>query len=159
MRGANAIDLLQQDHDKVKDLLSQLMDTTNRAEKKRHELLGKIKHELEIHTRLEEEIFYPAFKQADGAEHRKMFFEAKEEHRAVEKLVIPDLEGTTLTSDEFHGRAKVLKELVEHHAQEEEDEMFPKARKTLSNDELVELGQRMQQRKQELQGRAEASDD
>lgn len=80
-----------------------------------------------------------------------MFFEAKEEHRAVEALVLPDLMKTKPDSETFSGRAKVLKELVEHHADEEEEEMFPEAQKALSQDQLVELGERMAQRKKELQ--------
>ena len=73
-----------------------------------------------------------------------------EEHRAAGELVLPDLEKTKVTSDQFGGRAKVLKELVEHHADEEEKEMFPRARKLLDKAALTELGQQMQARKQEL---------
>lgn len=149
--GQNAIELLKADHDRVRELLGKLTETTSRAVKSRNELLEKIETELKIHTRLEEEIFYPAFRETDGKEHEEMFFEAKEEHRAVEALVLPDLKNTKPDSESFSGRAKVLKELVEHHAHEEEEEMFPQARKTLSGDQLVELGERMAQRKKELQ--------
>lgn len=79
-----------------------------------------------------------------------MFYEAKEEHRAVEKMVLSDLKKTDPGSLEFSGRAKVLKELIEHHAQEEEEEMFAKAKKNMSKQALQELGQRMQNRKSEL---------
>ena len=79
-----------------------------------------------------------------------MYFEALEEHRAAGELVLPDLEKTNVTSDQFGGRAKVLKELVEHHADEEEKEMFPRARKLLDAATLADLGQQMQARKQEL---------
>lgn len=146
----NAIDLLKHDHETVKKLLNQLVDTTPRAEKTRSELLEKIEEELAIHTQIEEEIFYPAFKKANGKEHEKMYFEATEEHRAVEKLVLPDLKKTEPGSEKFSGRAKVLKELIEHHAGEEEEEMFAEAEKTLSSEELEELGKRMKQRKREL---------
>lgn len=147
----NAIDMLKRDHEKVRALFAELTSTTNRAEKKRSELLEKIRKELLVHTRIEEEIFYPAFREADGAEHRKLFFEATEEHRAAEKLVLPDLEDTTVTSEEFPARAKVLKELIEHHVEEEEQEMFPKAQKSMSAEELEELGQRIERRKHELE--------
>jgi hemerythrin-like domain-containing protein len=79
-----------------------------------------------------------------------MNFEALEEHRAVHKLVLPDLKKTDPTSDKFSGRAKVLKELVEHHADEEEKEMFKMAKKAMSTDELKKLGEQMSQRKDEL---------
>lgn len=146
----DAIQLLKADHDKVREMLEELTGTTNRAEKKRTELLGKIRLELEAHTTIEEEIFYPAFRDAGRKDEEEMYFEAVEEHRAAGELVLPDLLKTEVTSDQFSGRAKVLKELIEHHVEEEEKEMFPKARKLLDKDQLRELGELMQQRKQEL---------
>ncbi|GAB1595081.1 hemerythrin domain-containing protein [Lysobacter claricitrinus] len=147
----NAIELLKADHEKVRGLLSQLTDTTKRAEKTRVDLLEKIRLELDVHTQIEEEIFYPAFKEAVGeSDDEAMVFEALEEHRAAGELVLPDLLATDVTSDRFSGRAKVLKELVEHHAKEEETEMFKTARKVLSREELDELGTRMEARKKEL---------
>ncbi len=149
----DAIELLKKDHEKVRGLLDQLGDTTSRAEKTRGELLGKIARELEIHTTIEEEIFYPAFREAaKNAEDREMFFEALEEHHAAGDLVLPDLLGTETTSDRFGGRAKVLKELVEHHADEEEKDMFKRARQLLTREQLETLGTRMEQRKRELGG-------
>lgn len=150
-KSANAIELLKEDHRKVKDLLAQLVETTTRAEKKRRSLLDKIDQELHIHTHIEEEIFYPAFKEAGNTEHSKMYFEALEEHRSVSELVLPDLRKTEPTSEKFSGRAKVLKELVEHHADEEEKEMFKKASQSMAKDQLAELGEQMAERKQELQ--------
>ena len=153
----NAIQLLKEDHKKVKDLLSQLVETTTRAEKTRRQLLEKIAQELEIHTHIEEEIFYPAFKEAGNSEFSKMYFEALEEHRAVDELVLPDLKKTEPGSEKFSGRAKVLKELVEHHADEEEKDMFKKASQAFSKDELMELGKQMAARKQELQKQMSSS--
>jgi hemerythrin-like domain-containing protein len=146
----NAITLLKEDHKTVRKLLEELTETTTRAEKTRKQLLAKISQELEIHTRIEEEIFYPALKKAGGSEAAKMFFEAMEEHRAVDDLVLPDLQKTDPSSDKFSGRAKVLMELVEHHADEEEKEMFKKAREAFSSAELKELGEQMGRRKEEL---------
>jgi hemerythrin superfamily protein len=147
----DAISLLTEDHRKVKKLLGELAETTSRAEKTRTELLAQIGRELRAHSKIEEEIFYPAFKNAgEKSEDDKMYFEALEEHRAAGELVLPDLEKTNVTSDQFGGRAKVLKELVEHHADEEEKEMFPRAKKLLDVAALAELGQQMQARKQEL---------
>jgi hemerythrin superfamily protein len=147
---SNAIGLLKEDHETVRSLLAELTETTDRTVKRREELLEPIKRELTIHTRIEEEIFYPAFRDAGGKDEAKMFFEAKEEHRAVDSLVLPDLEKTETGSAEFGGRAKVLKELAEHHASEEEDSMFPDAERLLSKDELVTLGEQMEERKQAL---------
>ena len=147
----NAIQLLKQDHKTVRGLLSDLEATTRRALKRRGELLAKVAREIDVHTRIEEEIFYPAFKQAgDRGEDAKLYHEAREEHRAAGELVLPDLLKTAPDSEEFGGRAKVLKELVEHHAREEEREMFPRARQLLTAAQLRELGELMMERKQEL---------
>ncbi|MFI8222337.1 hemerythrin domain-containing protein [Pseudomonas sp. NPDC085632] len=140
----NAIDLLKADHAKVKDILSQLSDSTERALKKRVELLGKLEMEISIHTRLEEEILYPAFKEAGSKEQDIMYFEAKEEHRTVDSLVLPDLKLTDPGTPEFSGRVKVVKELLEHHIEEEETEMFPQAKKLLGKEKLEELGAQME---------------
>ena len=113
-------------------------------------LITQIDKELEIHTTIEEEIFYPAFRDAVSTkEDKKMYFEAKEEHHVV-KLVLPEVQEDGMALEEFAAKAKVLKELVEHHADEEEQEMFPEARKVLSRAELRDLGERMAERKKEL---------
>lgn len=147
----DAISLLKDDHDAVEALLAELAESTSRAVKKRAELLEKIRVELKAHATIEEEIFYPAFKaKGDRADDDKMYFEALEEHRAAGDLVLPDLLNTPVDSEKFSGRAKVLKELVKHHADEEEKEMFPRSKKLLSKDELAALGTRMAARKTEL---------
>ncbi|HEY4291860.1 hemerythrin domain-containing protein [Luteibacter sp.] len=146
----DAIKLLKTDHKLVKDLLAQLEETSERATKKRASLLREIQINLKAHTTIEEEIFYPAFKEAGKKAEAKMYFEALEEHRAAEDLVMPDLLDTDPASVEFSGRAKVLKELIEHHADEEEKEMFKDAKALMSREELTELGVRMEERKAEV---------
>lgn len=146
----NAIELLKQDHEKVKKLLEDISNTTERAFKKRAELLQKIALELQAHTTIEEEIFYPAFREAGERDELKMYHEAKEEHRAVEALVLPDLLATDPGTVEFAGRVKVLKELLEHHIEEEEEEMFTQARELLSEEELTTLGKAMKEKKMEV---------
>lgn len=151
----NAIDLLKQDHVIVKGLLDELSDTTSRAVKKRSELLRRIELELTQHTAIEEEIFYPALKKAGEKKDEKMYYEAKEEHRAVESLVLPDLKKTRVDGVEFAGRAKVLKELLEHHIQEEEQEMFPRAEQLLDHPTLDRLAVAMQQLKKDIKAQWE----
>ena len=147
----NAIQLLKQDHKTVRELLAELESTTKRASKRRAELVAKLAQEIDVHTRIEEEIFYPAFKEAgDKSDDAKLYFEAKEEHRAAGEMVLPDLLKTAPDSEEFGGRAKVLKEMIEHHAREEEREMFPRARELFTAAELRDLGERMQERKEAL---------
>ncbi|MCF9010995.1 hemerythrin domain-containing protein, partial [Pseudomonas carnis] len=89
-------------------------------------------------------ILYPAFRKAGGKEQDIMYHEAKEEHRTVDSLVLPDLKKTDPSSTEFSGRAKVVKELLEHHIEEEETEMFPQAKKLLGKALLEELGAEME---------------
>lgn len=140
----NAIDLLKADHERVKSILAQLSESTERGVKKRSDLLSKLEMEITIHTKLEEEILYPAFKEAGTKEQDIMYYEAKEEHRTVDSLVLPDLKNTDPGTPEFSGRVKVVKELLEHHIEEEESEMFPQAKKLLGNAKLEELGAQME---------------
>jgi hemerythrin superfamily protein len=144
----DAIALLKEDHKKVKGLLEQLEKTS--SGNRREQLSSKIETELKIHTTIEEEIFYPAFREAaTKKDDKELFFEAQEEHHVV-KLVLPEVRSTPTDADEYQAKAKVLKELVLHHAKEEEKEMFPRARKLMSRDELSDLGGRMEARKREL---------
>ncbi|HXP01204.1 MAG TPA: hemerythrin domain-containing protein [Luteibacter sp.] len=146
----DAIALLKQDHKLVKSLLEDLTQSTTRAVKKRGELVQQIYMNLKAHTTIEEEIFYPAFKSAGKKEEEKLYYEALEEHRAAEDLVLPDLMKTDPATEQFSGRAKVLKELIEHHIEEEEGDMFKDARKLLDKNQLNDLGARMEARKTEL---------
>lgn len=146
----DAISLLKADHRKVESLFSRLSSAQDA--KRREQLLDQIKQELEVHTAIEEDIFYPAFKEAAAKkEDRRMFHEAVEEHHAVD-VVLPDVQRADPASESFAGRAKVLKEIVEHHVEEEESEMFPRARKLLSTQELRELGARMKEQKKNGRG-------
>ena len=147
----DAISLLKRDHRKVKQLLNRLDGTSESAAKSRKELFTQIETELKIHTRLEEEIFYPAFKEAVKASEHDLYHEAIEEHHLVD-IVLAEMKTTSVDSEKFSAKAKVLKDLVLHHAEEEEEpDMFVKAAKALSAAELVELGRRMQARRAQMQ--------
>jgi hemerythrin-like domain-containing protein len=151
--GKDAIALLKKDHQNVRQLLKKLESAEEGDE--RLELFSQIESELKVHTQIEEEIFYPAFHQAaQGEKDEHIFYEAVEEHHVVD-MVLPEIKDTDENSDEFAAKAKVLKDLVEHHAEEEETQMFPKARKLMDTGELKELGQQLEQRKMELMGSAE----
>jgi hemerythrin-like domain-containing protein len=146
----DAIALLKEDHKKVKGLLGDLEKSSMRGGPRAQKLVAQIDKELTIHTTIEEEIFYPAFRDAVRTkDDKKMYYEAKEEHHVV-KLVLPEVKEGGMALEEFAAKCKVLKELVEHHADEEEKEMFPEARKVLSRPELQELGDRMAARKKQL---------
>ena len=142
----DAITLLKQDHQKVRKLLKHLESDGD------FELFRKIETELKVHTQIEEEIFYPAFKDSMKSEKDlHLYYEALEEHHVVD-LVLPEIKESDEGSAEFEAKAKVLRDLVEHHAEEEETEMFPKARKAMGAARLRELGEELQQRRQELMG-------
>ncbi len=152
-----AIELLKKDHATVKELLSQLEKTTSRSAQKRAQLLAKIAHEIFVHTTIEEEIFYPAYHAAAKSQQdSKLFFEATEEHGLVDG-VIAALHDEDPSSEVYGAKCKVLKDLVEHHAEEEEDEMFPRANKLLGKPRLLELGQELQARKLALAAREPAT--
>ena len=142
----DAIALLKQDHEKVRTLLGQL---ENASGARRQKLLGQIESELKIHTTIEEEIFYPAYHEAARKkEDKKLFFEAVQEHHVVD-MVMPEMNDGE-SPEELKAKAKVLKDLVEHHADEEEKEMFPRAKKVMDRDELKSLGEMMLRRKEDL---------
>ncbi|MEA2570303.1 MAG: hypothetical protein QOI24_2304 [Acidobacteriota bacterium] len=145
----NAITMLKADHVKVKRLLNELNQVT--APKQRESLVAEIERELKTHTQIEEEVFYPAFKAAAGkTDAVDMFYEAAEEHHLVD-MVLPALKSANPKSHEFEAKAKVIKELVEHHVKEEENEMFPKMRQLVGDEQLREIGDLMQARREQIE--------
>lgn len=147
----NAFQLLKEDHKKVSGIFEQIEGTTERATKTREELFGKLKQELDIHTKIEESIFYPAIKQA--AETRDIVLEGLEEHHVV-KVLLKELESMPVDTEQWTAKVKVLKENVEHHVEEEEGEMFPKAKDVLEEEQINQLGTKMEEMKTQLQGQA-----
>jgi len=142
--------LLRKDHDTVRKLLGELEKTTTRGAKKREALLMEIALEVEVHAAIEEELFYPAFRErGESGDDEQLFLEAAEEHKLVRDL-LPELQASDPRTELFGARAKVLKDLIEHHAEEEESEMFPRARELFSKSELQELGEQLEQRKGQL---------
>lgn len=142
----NAFTLLKADHKKVAGLLEKLDSTTERGVKTREELFTQLKTELDVHARIEETIFYPALEKAD--ETRDITLEAFEEHRLVKQL-LNELQSLGKDKEEWTAKFTVLKENVEHHVEEEEGEMFRKARKVLSEADAEALGTRMEKAKDE----------
>jgi hypothetical protein len=143
----DALKLLKDDHDKVKKLLEEGDSTTERAVKTRAELFAKIKSELQVHEAIEEEVLYPALK--EHAATKEIALEAYEEHHVVD-VIVGELEATPVDDEAWAAKFTVMKENLEHHIEEEEDEMFKQARKVMDASELDELGARMAARKQEL---------
>jgi len=145
----NAFTLLKADHEKVAGMLETVEKTTERALKGREEIFARLKEELDLHAAIEEEIFYSALE--DAEETREITLEAYEEHRLVKQL-LGELEAAPKDSEEWTAKFTVLKENIEHHVEEEEGEMFEKARKALTEEEIEALGERLQEAKKK--GRA-----
>ena len=143
----NAFQLLKEDHQKVSGIFQQLEPTTERAEKTRSELFARLQQELDIHARVEETIFYPAIKQA--AETREIVLEGFEEHHVI-KMLLKELEAVPVDTEQWTAKLKVLQENVEHHVEEEEGEMFQKARQVLSEEKINSLGAQMEEEKKRL---------
>jgi hemerythrin superfamily protein len=142
----NAFALLKADHKKVAGILEKLDSTTERGVKTREELFSQLKTELDVHARIEETIFYPALEAAK--ETRDITLEAFEEHRLVKQL-LNELDKMSKDQEEWTAKFTVLKENVEHHVEDEEGEMFPKARKVLSEEQAETLGTRLEEAKKE----------
>jgi len=140
----NAFALLKADHEKVAGILEKIDETTERAVKGRDELFAQLKAELDLHAMIEEEILYPALEETEEA--REITLEAYEEHRLVKQL-LAELEAEPKDTEEWTAKFSVLKENIEHHVEEEEGEMFTKARKALSKEQIETLGEQLQQAK------------
>ncbi len=143
----NAITLLEEDHRKMKKLLSELETTTEHGVKTREELFVTVKDEPTVHETIEEEIFYPALKEHPKT--KEITLEAYEEHHVVD-MVMAEIEGVPYDDERWGAKFKVMKENIEHHIEEEEKEMFKQARQAFEEDELEALGERMKARKDEM---------
>ena len=144
----DALTLLKDDHDKVKKMLSELEDTTERAVKTREETFTRLKSDLEVHEAIEEEIFYPALK--DHSKTKDIALEGYEEHHVVD-TVMGEMLALPVSDETWTAKFAVMKENLEHHIEEEEGEMFKQARQVLGAGELDDLGTRMEARKKELE--------
>src|SRR5688572_26942418 len=144
----NAIAMLEEDHAKMRKLLDELESTTERGIKSRAELFSTIKGELTVHEIIEEEIFYPELKAHPKA--KDIVLEGYQEHHVVD-LIMKELEECPVDDESWGAKAKVMKENVEHHMEEEEGEMFKQARSVFDRDELENLGERMAARKESAQ--------
>lgn len=149
----DAITLLLDDHKMLRKLSEEFAETTERDIDTRKTLLDRLEIELKAHTTIEEELLYPAFIAAtDDVEDKRRVAEGIEEHRVCDSKVIPDLHKGDASTIAYSGQAKVLKDYIFHHLDEEEEDMFPKIRELIGRKELQELGDRMLARKKELLG-------
>ncbi len=146
-----ATDLLKKQHKNVKALFKKVENTE--GGRQRRQLMDEIANELKIHTKIEEEIFYPAVRELGTSKAEEMIDEAFEEHHVVD-LVLAELPQVDPEDERFDAKMTVLSELIEHHVEEEEGELFPMAEKKLGKDRLQMLGEQMQSMAEGEQRRA-----
>jgi hemerythrin-like domain-containing protein len=141
--------MLKEQHDEVRALFKEYENAGEGAHATRKKLIDEAGRKLDVHAKLEEKIFYPACEELEDEKARKMVGESLEEHLIVKRL-IKELEGLKGTDEKFESKATVLKESVEHHADEEESDLFPAAEKEFDDERLRELGREMTNLKRQL---------
>ena len=141
----NAIALLTADHKKVKQLFKNFEKLKEDDGEEKSALVKEICMELSVHAKVEEEIFYPAVREA--IEDEDLMDEADVEHAGAKSL-IAQLEAMDPEEDHYDAKVTVLGEYIDHHVKEEQDEIFPKAKK--SKVDTAELGRQIMKRKEAL---------
>ncbi len=143
----NAVDLLKTDHLRVRNLFRQFEKSESFSEKK--EILGFIKEELELHIQAEEAVFYPHFQVRD--EYKDIIEESYEEHERIKGLLSEiSTEEEVDDEDAIENTFRELLECVEHHLEEEEEELFTKVEENCSDEELNLLGERLDETKRSV---------
>lgn len=148
----NALELLKTDHEKVSEIFDQLSDTDDLQEKQK--LFVQIRTELETHTHIEETAFYPVLEEYE--ELKDQVAEAYEEHQEVKNL-LRDITGLTADAENFAAKVSELQENVEHHVDEEENEMFPQIEQLIDESELRRIGSELEMAKKEFKKSSSAA--
>jgi hemerythrin superfamily protein len=144
----DAIDMLKADHAQVKKLFRNYEAAGDRAYQKKKEIAEELFAEITVHSTLEEELFYPAVKERADKEGKELVAESIEEHQIV-AFLIEELKALDPKDERYQAKFTVLMENVEHHIEDEEEELFPEAEETLG-DAIERLGTQMKKRKEEL---------
>ncbi|MGE3539758.1 MAG: hemerythrin domain-containing protein [Candidatus Tectimicrobiota bacterium] len=143
------VEMLEADHRKVQALFDQFENAGDAMTKAKRQIIEDVFAALELHTQLEEEIFYPAVKAAGEKEGKKLVAESVEEHQVV-KTLIADMRSLDPNDERYAAKFTVLIESVRHHIEEEESEMFPLVEDELADD-MESLLEQMVERKHALQ--------
>jgi hemerythrin superfamily protein len=139
--------ILKSDHKEVSNLFKKLEDTSDNAGKTRDRIFGKLHDELKAHSSAEEEMFYPRLK--DNASTRDLVAHALHEHQAVDRM-LAEMSTMESASSEWSKKCKMLHKMVEDHVKEEENKIFPEAKKILSDDEAKELGKQFKREEDKM---------
>jgi hemerythrin superfamily protein len=143
-KNVDAVGLLEGQHREMEDLFEKLEKASGRDAKRK--VFTEIADKLAIHATIEEQDFYPAVK---AKRTEDILLESLEEHLGI-KRVLADLLAMDVDHETFEAKAKVLKEQVEHHVGEEEDDLFPKVKKLLDTETLIAIAQQMTATQEEL---------
>jgi hemerythrin-like domain-containing protein len=139
----NILTALKSDHKELKKILEDIEGTTERAEKKRLTVFAKFKEEIVAHARAEESVVYEKLKGIVDKDDCDTLLEGYEEHYLVDKL-IPEIENLSPTDEVWTAKVTVVKEMLEHHIKEEEDEIFAMVRKEFDPDALEIMAERFE---------------
>jgi iron-sulfur cluster repair protein YtfE (RIC family) len=148
-KAMRATAILKKDHRMVSGLIMTLEMTPKFSGMARKTLFNQIRNSLIIHTQCEEEIFYPAIRNLSFVEESGKVDEAYREHQTV-KHFLNQMSNMDATSDEFDRKLTQLKQEVQHHVEEEENEMFPMATSRMSTERLEDIGEQIHKRKTNL---------
>ncbi|GAA4838026.1 hemerythrin domain-containing protein [Kitasatospora terrestris] len=142
----DAIVLLREDHKTVEKLFKEFEKAGDEAYGEKRRIVERVIEELTVHAVIEEEVFYPAAREAapDTEDH---VLESVEEHHVV-VWMLSELAGMDPEDERFDAKMTVLMENVRHHVEEEEKDWFPEVRKAMGRNRLLEIGERLEQAKQ-----------
>ena len=144
----DVLSLLKGDHDTVKDLFSKFENTTKTAYREKQELFERIRHELFLHSKAEEQVFYPAIKAFDG-DGRKLVAQATREHKDIDDL-LTQISRMEPADEAYVERVQALMDDVEYHIDGEEGQIFQFAKENCPREQLEQLATEIEQRKAAL---------
>lgn len=138
----NALTLLKQDHNNVDALFTRFEELGDGPSAEKEQIRDKVVEQLAVHAAIEEQLFYPAVRQA-APDAEEWVLEGLEEHHVV-KWTLSELQTMASSAERFDAKMRVLIEAVRHHATEEEEEIFPKVREAMTTEQLETLGEALQ---------------
>lgn len=146
----DAVDILKQDHRRVEELFRRTETTQDQDELR--DIVKEIVTQLSIHAELEEKIIYPEIRRLQEARADQAMLEAVEEHHLL-KLALGELNGMQPDDERYHAKIKTVRDVFKHHIEEEENQNFPMAKRGMSEEQLRELGRKMQDERAKLEER------
>lgn len=141
------LNILAEEHKKASGLFKKIESTSNDEKEKRKELFTALSHDLEVHLTAEEDVFYSQLRDKNADKLRLL--ESIEEHRVAQWL-LENLDRMPVNTDEWMSKIIVLRENIEHHVCEEEQETFQLAKKLLTTEQLEKIGKTYLERKNEM---------